>query len=128
MAQRAYSLCVYPAKKNKWWLDRITIFLYADVATKKTTKTIRSLNHPARQEIISYISSKGSVTVTEIYNNVVLTGRKKQNLVQSECSQLLAILKRENILIATRNGKFIYYSVNKERISKILSLCSEINS
>jgi hypothetical protein len=95
---------------------------------KKTTKTVRSLNHPARQEIISYISSKGSVTVTEIYNNVVLTGRKKQNLVQSECSQLLAILKRENILIATRNGKFIYYSVNKERISKILSLCSEINS
>lgn len=104
-------------------------FSSEDVQTlKKATKSIRSLNHPARQEIISYISSKGSATVTEIYNNVVITGRKKNTLVQSECSQLLAILKRENILIATRNGKFIYYSVNKERISKILSLCSEMIS
>jgi DNA-binding transcriptional ArsR family regulator len=91
---------------------------------KRAAQIIRSLNHPARQDILSYIASKGEATVTEIYNNVNITGRNKK-FVQSECSQQLTILKRENIIIGTRDGKYIHYSINKERVSNILSLCSE---
>ena len=58
------------------------------------------------------------LTVTEIY--------VKLRLEQSVVSQHLAILRRAGVVKTTRDGKFIYYSLNKERIAEIADLVEEL--
>ena len=58
------------------------------------------------------------MTVTDIYI--------KLRLEQSVASQHLAILRKAQIVNTTRNGKFIYYSLNPERLSHISSLVEEL--
>ncbi|HNA42223.1 MAG TPA: ArsR family transcriptional regulator, partial [Saprospiraceae bacterium] len=59
-----------------------------------------------------------SLTVTDIYI--------KLRLEQSVASQHLAILRRAGVVITDRNGKFIYYSIDKERLSQISRLVEEL--
>jgi len=51
------------------------------------------------------------VTVTEIY--------VKLRLEQSVASQHLAILRRASIVTTIREGKFIYYAVDYNRLEQI---------
>ena len=51
------------------------------------------------------------MTVTEIY--------VKLRLEQSVASQHLAILRRSNIVKTTREGKFIWYTVNHDRLKEV---------
>jgi DNA-binding transcriptional ArsR family regulator len=51
------------------------------------------------------------MTVTEIY--------VKLRLEQSVASQHLAILRRAGIVITTREGKFIFYTVDYNRLEQI---------
>ncbi len=51
------------------------------------------------------------MTVTEIY--------VKLRLEQSVASQHLAILRRAGIVVTQRDGKFIYYAVNYDRIAEV---------
>jgi DNA-binding transcriptional ArsR family regulator len=47
-------------------------------------------------------------------------------LEQSVASQHLAILRRAGVLKTDRNGKFIYYSVDKDRMEQISKLIDEL--
>lgn len=59
------------------------------------------------------------MTVTEIY--------VKLRLEQSVASQHLAILQASAGVVQTeRNGKFIFYSVNRSRLGQISSLVEEL--
>jgi DNA-binding transcriptional ArsR family regulator len=53
----------------------------------------------------------GRMTVTEIY--------VKLRLEQSVASQHLAILRKAGFVKTDRDGKFIYYSVNAERLDEL---------
>jgi DNA-binding transcriptional ArsR family regulator len=44
----------------------------------------------------------------------------KLRLEQSVASQHLAILRRAGIVSTTRDGKFIYYSVNYQRLAEVV--------
>ena len=74
------------------------------VNLKKAAMILRALNHKLRQQIVKLIDENKKLTVTEIYI--------KLRLEQSVASQHLAILRRAGIVKTTRDGKFIYYSVN----------------
>jgi DNA-binding transcriptional ArsR family regulator len=78
---------------------------------KKTSIVLRSLNHKLRQQIIKVINENDKLTVTEIY--------VKLRLEQSVASQHLAILRRAGIVSTKREGKFIYYTINKQRVESI---------
>lgn len=78
---------------------------------KKTAIVLRSLNHKLRQQIIKAIHESNKLTVTEIY--------VKLRLEQSVASQHLAILRRAGIVSTKREGKFIYYTINKQRVEAI---------
>jgi DNA-binding transcriptional ArsR family regulator len=52
------------------------------------------------------------MTVTEIY--------VKLRLEQSVASQHLAILRRAGIVSTSRDGKFIFYSVNYNRLGEVV--------
>lgn len=78
---------------------------------KKAALVLRALNHKLRQQILKLIEEEKKITVTEIYVRL--------RLEQSVASQHLAILRRAGIVITDRDGKFIFYKVNFNRIDEI---------
>jgi DNA-binding transcriptional ArsR family regulator len=78
---------------------------------KKAALILRSVNHKLRQQILKLIHQNGKMTVTEIYVQL--------RLEQSVASQHLAILRKAGFVTTIRNGKFIYYSVNTDRLAEV---------
>lgn len=78
---------------------------------KKASLVLRALNHKLRQQIIKIINESEKLAVTEIY--------VKLRLEQSVASQHLAILRKAGIVTTKREGKFIYYTINKKRVEAI---------
>ncbi len=78
---------------------------------KKAALILRAVNHKLRQQILKLIDEEGKITVTEIY--------VKLRLEQSVASQHLAILRKAGFVNTERDGKFIYYSVNTNRIEEL---------
>lgn len=82
------------------------------VNLKKAAMTLRAMNHKLRQQIVKLIDENKRLTVTEIYIRL--------RLEQSVASQHLAILRRAGIVKTERDGKFVYYSINAERVLHIM--------
>ncbi len=59
-----------------------------------------------------------SITVTDIYI--------KLRLEQSVASQHLAILRKAGVVQTDRQGKYIYYSLDNERLTQISRLVEEL--
>ena len=87
---------------------------------KKASLVLRSLNHKLRQQIIKIINESEKLAVTEIY--------VKLRLEQSVASQHLAILRKAGIVTTKREGKFIYYTINKKRVEAIDEFVSKLVS
>lgn len=85
---------------------------------KRAALTLRSLNHTLRKKLLELIQSKGEVNVTDIHT--------KLKIEQSVASQHLAIMRRAGVLITRRDGKMIYYSVNRKRVSEIVQLSQKL--
>lgn len=85
---------------------------------KKASLVLRALNHKLRQQMVKMLDEKQRMTVTEIY--VAL------RLEQSVASQHLAILRRAGIVKTERDGKFIYYYVNYDRLDQINNMITEL--
>jgi len=79
---------------------------------KLATKIFRAINHPLRLNIVRLVEEHGRLSVTQIYF--------KLRIEQSVASQHLAVLRDCDVLLATRDGKNIFYTVNPSRLSAIL--------
>ena len=75
---------------------------------RKAVLALRAVNHRLRQEMIEFLQEREQTTVTDIY--------VKLRIEQSVASQHLAILRRAEIVDTTRDGKFIYYSLNDDKL------------
>ena len=84
----------------------------------KAVMVLRAINNPLRKRIIDLVNANTDITVTKIY--------KKLKIEQSVASQHLAILRKAGFLVATRNGKFIYYNVNVDRFAEIGELIEKM--
>lgn len=78
---------------------------------RKASLIFRALNHKLRQEILLILMEHKQVTVTELFQLL--------KLEQSVASQHLAILRRTGFVINKREGKFVWYMINPERIEEI---------
>ncbi|MBX7109949.1 MAG: metalloregulator ArsR/SmtB family transcription factor [Chitinophagales bacterium] len=87
-------------------------------ALKKAAGVLRAVNHKLRQSMIKLLEDHGKMTVTEIY--------VKLRLEQSVASQHLAILRNAEVVQTEREGKFIYYSLNEDRIAELADLVEEL--
>lgn len=96
--------------KNNIQLD------YAEL--RKAVLVLRAINHKLRQRIIDLLEENESMTVTDIYI--------KLRLEQSVASQHLAILRRAGVVRTERQGKFINYSIDKNRLAEISKLVEEL--
>jgi DNA-binding transcriptional ArsR family regulator len=89
---------------------------YAEL--RKAVLVLRAVNHRLRQKMIDLLEENGKMTVTELYI--------KLRLEQSVASQHLAILRRSGVVVTERQGKYIFYSLDKERLAQISSLVEEL--
>jgi DNA-binding transcriptional ArsR family regulator len=85
---------------------------------KKAALVLRAINHKLRQQILKLIAETQKITVTDIY--------VKLRLEQSVASQHLSILRKAGFVITIREGKYIFYSINKERITEINGFAESI--
>lgn len=89
---------------------------YSDL--RKAVLVLRAVNHKLRQRVVDLLEENDSMTVTDIYI--------KLRLEQSVASQHLAILRRAGVVLTERQGKFIYYSLDKDRLAQISRLVEEL--
>ena len=84
---------------------------------ESVSSVLRAMAHPLRIKIISFIDSNKKINVNKIY--------KSLRLEQSIASQHLRILRDDKLVIATRSGKFIFYTVNYKRIEHIARVLNQ---
>jgi len=89
---------------------------YAEL--RQAVLVLRAVNHKLRQRIIDLLEENESMTVTDIYI--------KLRLEQSVASQHLAILRRAGIVNTRREGKFIHYALDNERLNLINQLIGQL--
>lgn len=81
---------------------------------RKTLILLRSVNHKVRQRMIEIIGQGKKIVVTDICNEL--------NLDQSAVSQHLAVLRQAGVVKTERQGKYIFYFLNKEKLNLIQTL------
>jgi len=110
------------AKKKK---ERITLrkgeeeILINYENLRSAVLVLRAINHELRRNVISLLEEEERMTVTQMYI--------KLRIEQSVASQHLAILRKAGIVEPFREGKFIYYSLNKERLAQIAQLVADLS-
>jgi len=92
-------------KNRKIKVNAVTIDY---VTLRQAVLLIRALNNQLRLHILDILEAFGTLNVTDLY--------VKLRTDQSKMSQELAVLRRANLVHYEREGKSIYYSVNKERL------------
>lgn len=85
---------------------------------KKAYLVIRSINHSFRMNILKLLDSTGEMTVS----NLIAETKEEQSII----SQHLAILRKQGIVKTKRDGKWIWYSVNYDRLKEVISLCEKL--
>ncbi len=85
---------------------------------RKAVLVLRAVNHKLRQRMIDLLEENQRMTVTDIY--------VKLRLEQSVASQHLAILRKAGVVQTDRQGKFIYYGLDKNRLTQISQLVEDL--
>ena len=75
------------------------------------SNTVRAIAHPIRLAIIAYIHKNKRVNVNKIYNTL--------KLEQSITSQHLKILRLAKLVETKREGKFIIYNINYDKLANV---------
>jgi len=90
------------------------------IQVKKAALIFRAINHPLRKQMLQLLHENVRMTVTEIFI--------KLRLEQSVASQHLAVLRKAGMVNTERQGKFIFYSVNYQRIKQVHQVAGEFIS
>ena len=77
---------------------------------KESMDLLKALAHPLRLTILEYIDQNKEINVNKIYNAL--------QLEQSITSQHLRIMRQSGLLDTHRDGKFIYYSINYDKLAE----------
>lgn len=85
---------------------------------RKAVLVLRAVNHKLRQRMLDLLEENQRMTVTDIY--------VKLRLEQSVASQHLAILRKSGVVQTEREGKFIFYSLDKKRLTQISDLVEDL--
>jgi ArsR family transcriptional regulator len=77
---------------------------------QESSEILRALAHPLRMKILEFIDQNDTINVNKIYNTL--------KLEQSITSQHLRILRLAGIVLTERDGKFIHYSIDYEKLAE----------
>ena len=87
---------------------------------KQAAQVYRAINHQLRKQILYLLHQNHRMQVTKIY--------EKLNLEQSVVSQHLAILRHAGLVSTERQAKFIYYSVNYQKIKEVHDYAEKLSA
>jgi len=87
------------------------------MAIKKTSELFCALGNDNRFSIVSYLAS-GEKCVCNIF--------KKLNLPQNLTSHHLGILRENKIISDRKDGKWVYYSLNKKTLTELKKTLEKI--
>jgi len=73
-----------------------------------SSEILRALAHPLRLKILEFIDQNDAINVNKIYNTL--------KLEQSITSQHLRILRLAGLVNTQREGKYIHYSLDYDKI------------
>ena len=76
---------------------------------QESSEILRALAHPLRMRILEFIDRNDTINVNKIYNTL--------KLEQSITSQHLRILRLAGLVTTKRDGKFIHYSIDYDKIA-----------
>ena len=76
---------------------------------QESSEILRALAHPLRMKILEFIDQNDTINVNKIYNTL--------KLEQSITSQHLRILRLAGIVLTERDGKFIHYSIDYDKLA-----------
>lgn len=96
----------------------LTDFDPAPLPVKKAALVLRAINNKLRRKIILLLHEGQRMTVTSIH--------RKLDLDQSVVSQHLAILRAAGLVITEREGKYIFYSVNYQRLKLVHQVAEKL--
>jgi len=83
-----------------------------DEQLQVSSEILRAVAHPLRMKILEFVDKHKTINVNKIYNTL--------KLEQSITSQHLRILRLAGVVEASRDGKFIYYSVNYPKVAQVI--------
>lgn len=75
----------------------------------ESSEVMRALSHPLRIKILEFIDKNDAINVNKIYNTL--------KLEQSITSQHLRILRMAGLVHTERDGKFIHYSIDYDKLA-----------
>ncbi|MFT4537049.1 MAG: DNA-binding transcriptional ArsR family regulator [Saprospiraceae bacterium] len=97
--------------------DKNTLFKVDQGKLNTAAEIMRALAHPLRMNILEFIDKNKVINVNKIYNTL--------SLEQSITSQHLKILRQAGLVLTTREGKFIYYSLNYKAIEQAVTVINK---
>jgi len=92
----------------------------ANLDLKNAAMVVRSINNQKRKAILNLINEKQPIAVSEIYTTL--------RMEQSVVSNHLGILRKEGIVNGNREGKYIYYSINKSKFEKVMGIIERLSA
>ncbi len=75
---------------------------------RTSSNIFRALAHPLRMRMVGVIWSKEAICVNEIFETL--------GIEQSLASQHLRILRQANLVTTHREGKFVYYAMDRTKM------------
>lgn len=92
-----------------------------DIHSARITKAVllyRVINNSVRLKILRHLHAKKRMIVTDLYVDL--------NTEQCVMSQHLAILRKSGLVKTQREGKFIYYFIDYERLGELHKLSAAL--
>ncbi|MCB0552169.1 MAG: helix-turn-helix transcriptional regulator [Phaeodactylibacter sp.] len=74
---------------------------------------LRAVAHPLRMKILEFVDRNEEINVNKIYNTL--------NLEQSITSQHLRILRQVAVVNTQRDGKYIHYSIDYDKLDTVVN-------
>jgi ArsR family transcriptional regulator, arsenate/arsenite/antimonite-responsive transcriptional repressor len=73
-----------------------------------TLEALRALAHPARLEIVSHFAARGPLCVCHLNEDL--------HYSQPTISKHLGVLRKAGLLESTRDGRWVYYTINESAL------------
>ena len=81
---------------------------------KLSASLLKAIGHPIRVQIILTLTNHGDMTVTELTENLQID--------QPIVSLHLAVLRKSNVILATKKGKQSVYSILDCSVQQVVSI------
>ena len=83
----------------------------------QATEILRAIDNDKRLEILEFLDKKEKTFVSEIYDR-----KTGINLQQSQVSTALKILESSGFVTSDKEGKYVFYSINYQRLERVVNL------